>query len=861
MADGTTIELATQFGMSVQNMHDTIDTLLQAIGSARQAIASGGDDGVEIETLHGLTYRANKLRRAWGRPQCLGFFGPSQAGKSFLVGAMLSHELGTLKVLARSGEVDFLEEINPAKGVESTGVVTRFTAGASPAALSKGDFHCSVLSLEVVLESLATGFLVECTSPAVDPERVERVLRDARLQAGAEAHPRYREAWDAVWHNLLKKYQSRHAYLNELKSQGQLRREDWKDGIKTSAGWMMVYTLLWGGAGYAKDLDDLMRKLLAGLDQINHAEAVEVQLAHVKASSEGTSLIDAACLNSLGRSRKVVMVFDHATGAEVAIEPGVLAALIAEIRLPLKPVAGSLLEGTDMLDFPGGRALKGINGFGPDELNAGDLDNAIEVYKRGKLTFLFEQFSLDREITALVLCSPGPTKPEAIQLQSQVERWLQIRHGVSTPTDPEEVAKPSLFMALTKFDMSLGALRSDNAMDRWDSRVGEACVEFWARNSQSWVNNWGGKDQAFSNMYWVCNPYADQMRTLRVGDDDYAAVKQGFFKSHAVQRYIADPQAKWAAMEGQDDGGLPRSGIPLLTGALRDKMAEDIKSRELVAEVTAVQRELVAVLRDLTPSRDEAEAHQRLMDNAASLIGGVKREMSRQYSGAVFGELINTLVAPVADVEAEVRQSHRVVAPMSIKTSDKVKKVLVHVLKWWVTTSMERFRESALDLPTANVERFVREVCTSKPIMSVLGKAVFRYFSRKEVNYGLVASILQVKVCDTMLSLFHTRPRRTPELPVRLSFSEDIGGVGVEDADEVDWGDVDWADASGEAPVSSVEIVFAGNRYFEAWSNGLGAFYVKTSGAKAKASLNDPRIQQLLALLKTVESLPLVADV
>ena len=67
----------------------------------------------------------------------------------------------------------------------------------------------------------------------------------------------------------------------------------------------------------------------------------------------------------------------------------------------------------------------------------------------------------------------------------------------------------------------------------------------------------------------------------------------------------------------------------------------------------------------------------------------------------------------------------------------------------------------------ANVERFVREVCTSKPIMPVLGKAVFPYFSRKEVDYALVASILQVKVCDTMLSLFRERPRRTPDALVR----------------------------------------------------------------------------------------------
>ena len=104
--------------------------------------------------------------------------------------------------------------------------------------------------------------------------------------------------------------------------------------------------------------------------------------------------------------------------------------------------------------------------------------------------------SSTRSIARSPRCSsarPGPTKPEAIQLQSQVESWLQIRHGSATPKDPKEVEHPGLFLALTKFDMSLGALRSDNAKDRWDSRVQEACIDFWARGHGSWILNWGSK--------------------------------------------------------------------------------------------------------------------------------------------------------------------------------------------------------------------------------------------------------------------------------------------------------------------------------------------------------------------------------
>src|SRR5262245_1037127 len=151
---------------------DPIPTLEQAITDTQAAVAGNAEAQAEALVLRDLALRTRKLRRAWSRKQSLGLFGPSQAGKSFLVGALLSHELGSVKVMSRDREVDFLKEINPAKGVESTGVVTRFTTSPPPHTLRRGDFYCELLPLESVLESVATGFLVECTSPPVDVDRV-----------------------------------------------------------------------------------------------------------------------------------------------------------------------------------------------------------------------------------------------------------------------------------------------------------------------------------------------------------------------------------------------------------------------------------------------------------------------------------------------------------------------------------------------------------------------------------------------------------------------------------------------------------------------------------------------------------------
>ncbi|MBX3271257.1 MAG: hypothetical protein KF729_13405 [Sandaracinaceae bacterium] len=833
----------------------TLEALDHAIATARDAALAGGEPPPEAQALTDLSLRMRKLRRAWSRPQSLGFFGPSQAGKSFLVGALLSHELGSLEVLGRDGSVDFLQDINPAKGVESTGTVTRFTSqrGTPP---TRGDFHCTLLSLETMLESMATGFLVECTAPPIDAERVERVLREARLAGGPPAPPQYRRAWDSVWHTTLKKYQDRHPYLNELQRHPELRAEAWKNGISSIAGWTQVYSLLWGGRGYARALDRLADLLIQGLEALGHAESVEVELDYVRASSANPSVIDAACLNAIGAPQGNMHVHVPASGRDVPIQPSTFAALIGELRLPLAAVPGSLLSNADLLDFPGGRALRGVNGFEAAELNTNDLEIAVEVFKRGKLTFLFEQYALDREITALVLASPGPTKPEAIQMQHQVERWLAIRNGAPTPIDVEEIERPSLFMALTKYDMSLGALRSDNARDRWDSRVEEACVEFWARSHSSWIHNWGERGRPFTNMFWIRNPYADQMNTLKPGSPDYEAVKRGYHESRAVKTYVGQHTDKWASMEGEDERGLPRSGIPLLASHLRAKLAEDMKRRELATELRAIHAELLDVLRVLTPSRDEEEKRQRLEQNAKALVHAVRAEMTKHYSGAVFGALFERLTLPADELEHEIRTHYRTLAPMSIKVSDKVKKLLVHVLKTWAERAVSRFRSSDVELPAALVDRYVREVVTSKAILPVLGRAVFPYFNRSEVDYPLVASILQVKISDALLSLFATRPRRTPAVPVRLSFSESAasGAASAEAPEEIDWADVDFDDepATPDTPPPRVEIVFAGNRYFEHWADRLPAFYVEAAGGRQSA--DDPRMRELVGVLGAVEA-------
>ena len=84
-----------------------------------------------IRYVRKAAHRAERLARAAGRPMCAGVFGPSQAGKSYLVEVLARPEDGALRARFDGHEpVDFLAEINPIGEKEATGLVTRFTAGA-----------------------------------------------------------------------------------------------------------------------------------------------------------------------------------------------------------------------------------------------------------------------------------------------------------------------------------------------------------------------------------------------------------------------------------------------------------------------------------------------------------------------------------------------------------------------------------------------------------------------------------------------------------------------------------------------------------------------------------------------------------
>ena len=54
------------------------------------------------------------------------------------------------------------------------------------------------------------------------------------------------------------------------------------------------------------------------------------------------------------------------------------------------------------------------------------------------------------------------------------------------------------------------------------------------------------------------------LKAILAAEPDFEIVKRGYFEARAVKRHIKGPEDKWSAVEGSDEKGLPKSGVPLL---------------------------------------------------------------------------------------------------------------------------------------------------------------------------------------------------------------------------------------------------------------------------------------------------------
>ena len=619
-----------------------------------------GAEGVALaRDLRRARRRAGKLARAAGRNMCVGVYGPSQAGKSYLVSVLARPRGGHLVAAFDGAErtVSYLDEINPEGQGESTGLVTRFTTHKVPA---PADFpvKVSLLSQADVARVLVNAFAEDGDSSQEPPTKheLEQLLDDGKEQAGAARNAiSVEEMWD------VREYVTRHfghlAYFSALADYWD-RAIDLVPRVDLATRTSLL-AVLWGRH---PPLTEFFRKLAAHLEALGGIHDAFVPLEALVPRE--TSIIDVQTLKGLdhkpGNRPDLIKVSNGDSGI-VEVERSYLCAMVAEMIVPMAEVPWEFMERTDLLDFPGTR-----NRFTHDLerfLREGESP-VSQLFLRGKVAYLFDRYVAEQEMTSMILCI-GDGNMEAVDLPRLVENWVAATHG-NTPAKRQE-AQCILFFVLTKFDTLLveSGGSSDDPTTRFERRIRNSMAEPFGKVADAWINEWL-PDTPFTNTYWIRNPtyetplmaYDEKHRETAIRDEmtnRLDTLRQGAVTAPLVRKHFADPEAAWEAALTIDDGGVTRLAKELTDVCHIETRLEQV-SKQLERLIDGIERPLI---RYHVPS--EVEERLALCRDAAD---AVVSSLDMCFEENKFGELLEDLMinpAVVADRIARVPGDIRIV--------------------------------------------------------------------------------------------------------------------------------------------------------------------------------------------------------
>lgn len=625
------------------------------IGAPENAALVGAEARSLTRMMRKSARRAKRLATSAVTPMSVSVFGPSQAGKSFLVSVLARPAQGRLvgDFAGPGGSLDYISQVNPEGEGESTGLVTRFTMRKEPT--PEGfPIRLSLLSEADIIRTIVNSFFNDGDESEVPPDAQELSAHLDTYKAMANGAQPGLDA-DEV-HEIgeyIENVFRKSAYAAALKP-------FWDEAAEIAPALSLAeragfFSVLWGKH---EALGELYRQLAGALSRLGNAGTVYAEPAALIPREQ--SIIDVKTLTGLrGADVGPPLRVRTAAGLEVTMPRAELCALAAELVFPMSEKPSELFGRTDLLDFPGAR-----NRFEePLSKTLGNLDkNLHELLLRGKVAYLFDRYVENQEITSMLLCVPG-SNMETLDLPGLVDNWIALTHG----DRPELRAQTDnvLFFVLTKFDMQLGDSAADGGeVTRFERRMKASLLERFGRGQDGWVEEWT-PGQPFDNCYWLRNPnyfveglidYDDNRRELRLRPEKEARIaelKAGCLAADPVQRHFADPEAAWDAALALNDGG-----VSYLTGALARVCKPDSKLRQIRVQLDQIAGELLRAVAPFHVSDDVEQRIAQSQEAATLVIDDLELALSRHRFGAVLASLMvdqDEIESRIARVPSSVR--------------------------------------------------------------------------------------------------------------------------------------------------------------------------------------------------------------
>jgi len=579
-----------QYGQTLSNswqaLHKNAGQAIEWIHEARRGSATIANEAQElIHKLRQHRNQAKKLAPVSLTGSTVGFFGLSQAGKSYLISALIAGPEGHLETRLDGQLLNFIDHVNPpGGGAEATGLVTRFSKrehATEPGFPLQLQLFAEVDLVKVLVNSFIEDFNQQklgFSFDGVNLEAAHTALREARSRKQSERVPGVTED-DVVelWDYLQSDYGGAIApltaqFLPELTELAPYLTRT--DRVK-------LFSFFWGRLeGFTQSFD----KLTAALEQLNHATTVLAPLSALVEPHENgqgykqrrDSIMNVTTLFQLDRDddgRLPVCTVGKASEA-VELPRAVLAALTVEILFPLENTpAQTAFNTVDILDFPGYRGRMKLESF--EELNspatAGDGEaeqgNPIpRLILRGKVAYLFQRYTDMQEMNVLVICAASDKQSDVADVGPVLTRWVKRTQGATAADRAKRQC--GLIWAMTRLDLKIQSTlpNAESMLNQvWDSVVNITLTEKFS--GCDWLGEWS-PEQPFNTSFLVRKPgmaeafiNTENGREIALAADKQpklTAMAQTWSTNPTVQEYVKDPGDAWQAMMTLNDGGITR---------------------------------------------------------------------------------------------------------------------------------------------------------------------------------------------------------------------------------------------------------------------------------------------------------------
>ena len=619
-----------------------IETMLSALtkakawsGNPENAPTLGAHSRSVQKQLRNAQFKINKLKGSMSSKPSIGIYGPSQVGKSYLT-AKLAENKNNKLITKLDKNYNFLTEINPAGGKESTALVTRFTTDLEPID-PKFPVKARILSEEDLVCILANSYYFDNTDP--------------NYPSSEDIHLTLNEHFSNNENDENNENVSQiESYLDEKVFSRDLRERFspvWSAfgamGSKITPNQKVsLYALFWNNNSRFTELFIALSNLLEQIKQSNY-----IYLPMISILPRDTSVIDVATLEQLGNIEASSTITVKYGKNKIDVQRALLCAVISELVLPIDQPKNDLFEQADLLDFPGARTRF------EREIDLNITVGMNEFFLRGKIDFLFQKYSMNHGIDALILCvKPGPMNVR--DLPKSVDDWISCNAIKSAKNS-------NLFLSLTRFDEHIpdAAGRADNDGARFDNSIESGLLQPFLTSDDAWPTNWDGAN--FKNVFPIRNPnyplegyfkYARGKEVSVVKDKlkRFSELRTAFLATDNVKKFIKSPAKKWDSLLSANDGGVLN-----LTSELEDLDLKDLKGKNADIQISTIKKDTLNILSQYYMSDDSNER----FESEREIFEQIYPQILKIYTSGNFPTLLNMLSMKYETVLACLKNNAR----------------------------------------------------------------------------------------------------------------------------------------------------------------------------------------------------------